>query len=160
MQGLLIANEDRDARSQLAALFEQDGYQVTTTDSVVNALEGILNKTIQVVVLAGELNEAMVSKLVPLLKKCNQQLSIILVADEIPLNLLRRIRKEGIFYHALTPAGEDGQDEIYQAVHYAFRNYREHSRAARSTPNLALSLRNGKAILSTLLLLLALNVRG
>jgi DNA-binding NtrC family response regulator len=160
MQGLLIANEDRNARSQLAALFEKDGYQVTTTDSVVNALEGILNKTIQVVVLAGNLDEAKVLKLVPLLKKCNQQLSIILVADEIPLNLLRRIRNEGIFYHALTPAGEEGQDEIYQAVHYAFRNYREHSNIARPASNFGLSLGSGKAILSTLLLLLTLNVPG
>ena len=79
MQGLLIANEDRQSRDQLADLFVADDYQVTTTDTVVNALEGILNKTIQVVVLGGNFDETHVAKLVPLLKKCNQYISIILI---------------------------------------------------------------------------------
>ena len=156
MQGLLIANEDRNARSQLAALFATDGCQVTTTDSVVNALEGILNKTIQVVVLAGEFDEMNVLKLVPLLKKCNQHLSIILVADEMPLNLLRQIRKEGIFYHALTPAGDEGRNEIYQAVHCAFKNYQERSSTTHLNRKKEVSMCNAKSILSSLAFLLVL----
>ena len=132
MQGLLIANADQHARTQLAELFTADDVQVTTTDSVVNALEGIISKTIQVVVLGGEFDEMNIAKLIPLLKKCNPYLSIILVSDELPLNLLRRIRKEGIFYHALTPAADEGRAEIYQAVHCAFKTY--HTR--RNAPNL------------------------
>lgn len=123
MNGLLIANRDQDAREQMASLFEADTYEVTTTDSVVNSLAGILDKTIQVVLLGGVLDEQLISKFVPLLKKCNRNLSIILVSDEMPLELLRRIRKEGIFYHALRPVGNEGWDEIRQAVSCAFESY-------------------------------------
>ena len=154
MQGLLIANENRQSREQLAKLFVTDDYQVTTTDSVVNALEGILNKTIQVVVLGGDFDEMHVAKLVPLLKKCNQYISIILVSDEMPLNLLRRIRKEGIFYHALKPAGEEGREEIYQAVHCAFKTYKARRNAPKSTQAKEVSMRSVKTILTSMSLVM------
>ena len=153
MQGLLIANENRQARDQLAELFEGDALQVTTTDSVVNGLEGILDKRIQVVVLGGNFDEMHVAKLIPLLKKCNQYLSIIMVSDEMPINLLRRIRKEGIFYHALQPAGAEGREEIYQAVHCAFKT----NQARRNTPNShfkEIFMRNVKSILTSVALVL------
>ncbi len=123
MNGLLIANKNLAAREQVAALFEGDGYEITTADSVVNSLEGIIDKSIQVVLLGGVFDEQQVAKFVPLLKKCNRNLSIILVSDEMPLELLRRIRKEGIFYHALKPVGDESWDEIRQAVGCAFENY-------------------------------------
>ena len=154
MQGLLIANEDRQSRDQLADLFVADDYQVTTTDTVVNALEGILNKTIQVVVLGGNFDETHVAKLVPLLKKCNQYISIILISDEMPLNLLRRIRKEGIFYHALKPAGEEGREEIYQAVHCAFRTSQARRNAHLTTQSKEIPMRRVKTVLTSLSLVL------
>ena len=128
MKGLLIANRDHQAREKLASLFSRDEYHVIQADSVGNALEGIINKEIQVVVLDGHCDDHNVTRLVPLMKKCNRNISIILVTDEMPLELLRRIRKEGIFYHALKTAEEDNREEIYQAVCYAFRKYAENTR--------------------------------
>ena len=123
MNGLLIANKDQDARQQMVRLFDGNGYEITAADSVVNSLAGILDKKIQVVLLGGILDEQQISKFVPLLKKCNRNLSIVLVSDEMPLELLRKIRKEGIFYHALRPVGDEGWDEIRQAVSCAFESY-------------------------------------
>jgi DNA-binding NtrC family response regulator len=123
MNGLLIANKDQCAREQMLRLFEGGGYEITVADSVVNSLSGILDKKIQVVLLGGILDEQQISKFVPLLKKCNRNLSIILVSDEMPLELLRKIRKEGIFYHALKPVENEGWDEIRQAVSCAFESY-------------------------------------
>jgi len=154
MQGLLIANENRQAREQLAELFEGDALQVTTTDSVVNGLEGIIDKRIQVVVLGGSFDEMHVAKLIPLLKKCNQYLSIIMVSDEMPINLLRRIRKEGIFYHALHPAGTEDREEIYQAVHCAFKKYQARLNAPKTTHLQEVSMRNAKSIVTSLALVL------
>ena len=114
MNGLLIANKDQASRDEMATLFQGSGYDVVTTDSVANSLEGILDKSIQVVLLSGSYDEQYVAKFVPLLKKCNRNLSIILVSDEMPLELVRRIRKEGIFYHALRPVGNESWDEIRQ----------------------------------------------
>jgi len=131
MNGLLITNKDQVAREQMAGLFQQDGYQVETADSVINSLQGILDKSIQVVVLGGVFDESQIAKFIPLLKKCNRNLSIILVSDEMPLDLLRRIRKEGIFYHALKPVEGESWDEIRQVVKYAFENYQARQNAGR-----------------------------
>ena len=97
MHGLLIANRNSEARDKLANLFTDDDYRVVTTDSVANSLEAIINKEIQVVVLDGHYDEHNIAKLVPLLKKCNRNISIILVTDDMPLNLVKKIRQEGIF---------------------------------------------------------------
>lgn len=140
MNGLLIANKNHESREQLATLFDQNEYQITKADSVANALEGIINKEIQVVVIDGHYDEQNIVKLIPLLKKCNRNISIILVSDGMPMELERRIRKEGIFYHALKTAGEDNGEEIRQAVIYAFKKY------AENTNIQALKKQKGKAM--------------
>ena len=154
MQGLLIANKDQESRERLADLFIDDDVQVETTDSVYDGLEGILNKSIQVVVLGGDFDETHVAKLIPLLKKCNRYLSIILISDEISINLLRRIRKEGIFYHALKPAGIEGREEIRQVVHCAFRNYDARRNEPKLTQPREVSMHRVKTVLTSLSLVL------
>ena len=47
---------------------------------------------------------------------------IILVTDEKSLPTLRRIRRAGIFYHALKPVNAEEGEEIRQAVDCAFKN--------------------------------------
>ncbi len=156
MNGLLIANKDRAAREQMATLFEDDGYHVVATDSVANSLEGILEKTIQVVLLSGSFDEQYVAKFVPLLKKCNRNLSIILVSDEMPLELVRRIRKEGIFYHALAPAENESWDEIRQAVGCAFENYQQQQRIGRKSLRKDALLQGAKTVFTSLALIMLL----
>lgn len=123
MNGLLIANKDKVERAEIADLFRAEDYRVEAVDSVADALEGILDKRIHVVLLSGSFDEQYVARFVPLMKKCNRNLSIILVTEDMPLELVRRIRKEGIFYHALKPAAGEGWDEIRQVVDCAFANY-------------------------------------
>ena len=130
MKGLLIAHQDEGARERLGRMFPQDEFRVTTAGSVAGALEGIINKEIQVVVIDGDCHEGNVVRLVPLLKKCNRNLAIILVSEEMPLNLVRRIRQEGIFYHALKSVEQENESEIYEAVCYAFKKYEERTQQA------------------------------
>ena len=130
MLGLLIADEDIDARKQMADLFIEAGYNVMVTSSAANALHGILKKTAQVVLLGSEFDDWKAGDLIPLLKKCNPNLTIILVSGEASLPLLRKLRKEGIFYHALKPLCQEDKDEIRQAVQCAFENM-SHKQGAR-----------------------------
>ncbi len=160
MNGLLIANKDEAAREQMARLFRADGYAVTCTDSVVNSLEGILDKSIQVVLLGGVFDEQQIAKFVPLLKKCNRNLSIILVSDEMPLELLRRIRKEGIFYHALKPVGDESWDEIRQAVSCAFEDYQSRQTIGRRSFGVKLPARGAAAVMSCLAVMLMVAPRA
>ncbi len=125
MEGLMIAEQDVDARKQIADLLIEAGYTVTVTNSAANALHGILKKTAQIVILGEEFDELAAGDLIPLLRKCNRDLTIILVSDDIPLPAIRKVRKEGIFYHAL----KQDTDEIRQAVQCAFQNM-SHDNAA------------------------------
>jgi DNA-binding NtrC family response regulator len=117
-------DEDKGTMKQLAELFIDAGYHVTLTDSVASAIYGILKKTAQVVVMGSKCDNLMAADLVPIMKQCNKNLPIILIAAETSLTLLRQLRCEGIFYHALSPSDNTGREEIRQAVHCAFENLR------------------------------------
>ena len=126
--GLLIADEDLTTRKQMAELFSDAGYQVSAPSSVADALVGILKKTAKVVLLSTRFDELLATELIPLLKQCNRDLSIILVASELPLALLRKARREGIFYHALKPVQPGDEEELREAVRCAFHKAKQHER--------------------------------
>ncbi|MDP2268481.1 MAG: response regulator [Deltaproteobacteria bacterium] len=135
MLGLIIADKDVETRKQMANLLIEAGYDVMVTDSAVRAIHGVLKKTAQVVLLGSELDEFTSAELVPLLKQCNRKLMIILVADDAPLALMRRVRKEGIFYHALRPMEPEGKEEIRQVVKCALASLARTNYAARAHAN-------------------------
>ena len=120
MLGLLIADKDVEARRQMADLFIEEGYTVTVTSSAANALHGILKKTAQVVLVGSDFDDLTATDFVPLLKKCNPDLTVILVSTEKSPAFIRKLRGEGIFYHALKPMDAEDCEEIRQAVHCAF----------------------------------------
>ncbi len=124
MLGLLIADEDIDCRKQMAEFFIEAGYNVIVTNSAANALSGILKKAAQVVLLGTKFDELTAADLIPLLKQCNRKLTIILVAANTSLPLIRKLRSEGIFYHALKPVNAEDREELKQAVQCAFESLR------------------------------------
>jgi response regulator of citrate/malate metabolism len=66
------------------------------------------------------------AELIPLLKQCNRNVTIILVSNEESPPAIRKIRNEGIFYHALKPVKPEDTEEIRQAVKCAFENISHH----------------------------------
>ncbi len=125
-EGILIVDEDRDCRKQMAEMFLAAGYEVTVSDSVASALYGVLKNKAQVVVLGSRFDELTAADLVPLLKRCSRKLPIILITADTSPGLLRKLRCEGVFYHALKPVDAEDREEIRQAVHCAFENLRLH----------------------------------
>jgi DNA-binding NtrC family response regulator len=125
MQGLLIADKDVDCRKQMAQMFIEAGYNVIVTNSAANALDGILKNNAQVVLLGSGFDDLTAADLIPLLKRCNRKLSIILLANDASLPLLRKLRNEGIFYHALKPVNGEDREEIRQVVQCAFQRFNE-----------------------------------
>lgn len=120
VKGVLIADEDVVTRKRMAELFIKAGYQVTVPSSAAGALYGILKKTAQVVLLSQTFDEMLATELIPILKQCDRNLSIILVASELPLSLIRKARCEGIFYHALKTGRPGDEEELREAVRCAF----------------------------------------
>ncbi|MEJ2199474.1 MAG: hypothetical protein P8X63_00440 [Desulfuromonadaceae bacterium] len=103
LMGLLIADEDLESRKRMAALFIEAGYQITVTNSAAYAMYGILKNVTQVVLLSHHFDEQPAVNLIPLLKQCNNDLTIILVGDEKSSLSTQKTRHEGVFYHALRP---------------------------------------------------------
>jgi DNA-binding NtrC family response regulator len=122
MLRLLVADKDMSARKQVAGILIEAGYDVMVTDSAVKAMQNVLNNNAQVLLLGTELEELNSAEFLPLLKHCNRKLAIILVADEASLALMRKVRQEGIFFHALRPAEPEGREEIRQVVKCAIHN--------------------------------------
>jgi DNA-binding NtrC family response regulator len=122
MLRLLVADKNKNARKQIASILIEAGYDVMVTDSAVKAMQNVLYNNARVLLLGTELEELNSAELLPLLKHCKRKLAIILIADEAPLSLMRKVRKEGIFYHALRPAESEGREEIRQVVKYAIHN--------------------------------------
>lgn len=120
-RGILIADSDSQLRSEMACYFQQQGYEVETTDSAVHALCTILEKQTPVLLLGTDFDHKIsASDLVQLLKKCNRHLAIVLVSEQLALPQARKLRSERIFYHALKPASAHDHEEIRQAVECAF----------------------------------------
>lgn len=121
-RGILIADRDTEFLRQVADYFAYAGYQVEMTDSAVHVICNILKKRTPVVLLGSDFDKKIdLLELVKLLKKCNRHLAVILVSDEASLPLIRRIRGEGIFYHALRPVTPTDRDEIRLAVECALK---------------------------------------
>lgn len=135
MVGLLIADKNVEMRRQMASLLINAGYDVMVTDSAVKAIDGVLKKTAQIVLLGSALDEITSAELIPLLKHCNPHLMIILIADDAPLPMIRKARTEGIFYHALRPAEPEDEEEIRQVVKCALENLNRTTYAGKPLPH-------------------------
>ena len=121
-RGILIADADTRLRGEMADFFSSRGYMVETSDSAVHAFCSILQKKIPVLLLGSEFDRSISpAELVRLLKMCNRHLAIIVVSEKMLLPQERRMRENGIFYHALKPGNPGDTGEIGEAVECAFR---------------------------------------
>lgn len=127
MQAVLIADDNLESCNLLAECLVEAGYEVTVTNSAAKVLQDVIKRTAQVVLMGNVLDEVNASELIPLLKKCNKDLSIIFVSGEASLSLVRKLRTEGIFYHALPPHETTEQEELKRVVECAFGAFHSHT---------------------------------
>ena len=123
---MIIADKDAMYRSQMAVFFREAGYRVETADSAGPLLSAVLERQVPVLLLGSDFGKQVSSSdLVHVLKKCSRHLHIIMVSDGMSLAKARQVRQEGIFFHALKPAGEGDLEELGQVVACAFEKHRE-----------------------------------
>lgn len=120
METLLVADGDPQARQEFFELFTPAGFHVITSCSVVDLLSEIRRRSTRVLLLGGELNGLPSVDLIPLLRKCNRKLQIILIADEVPSGAKERLRNEGIVFHGPRPADLFARSRLLQTVRCAF----------------------------------------
>ena len=117
---ILIADKNPAARQRLADFFKESNYQVETTGSAAYVIARIIQKQQPIVLLGSKFEEKIsTADVISLLRECNKELRIILVSDENSPEMLRRVRQEGIFYHALTPQNREDNEELRSVVECA-----------------------------------------
>ena len=117
---ILIADRNDEARKQMATFFENSHFEVETTASAAYAIAKIVQKHEPIVILGDSFEEKIASvDVIALMRKCNKDLRIILVSDDSSLETLRRVREDGIFYHALRPHNQQDNEELRSAVECA-----------------------------------------
>ncbi len=117
---ILIADRDAAARKELADFFKNSHFEVETTASAAYAIAKIVQKQEPIVILGDSFEEKIASvDVIALMRKCNKNLRIILVSDDSSLETLRRVREDGIFYHALKPHSAEDNEELRSVVECA-----------------------------------------
>jgi DNA-binding NtrC family response regulator len=118
---LLIADDNAGVRTRLEQLLRHEGYEVLATASVAGLIEGISERGARVVIVGGTVEGVAVAELAPVLKGCASGVQLIVVDEEGPVPALRKLRKEGIFYHLQPPVDAADGAETKQAVACALR---------------------------------------
>jgi DNA-binding NtrC family response regulator len=113
---LVVYQDERWARS-LSTFFHGVGYRVEVARVVSEMIRKVRNGDTHVVLLDDEIEGVKACDVVPLLKKINSKVQVILISSEGSLSLVRRLRGAGIFYQAMKPVD---LEEIRSAVDCAF----------------------------------------
>jgi len=114
---VLIAYQDDSWVKPLSTLFREMGYRIESSKVVSEIIRKVRNKGMQVVLLDDEMEEIKACDLVPLFKRLNSMVQIIVISSEESVGLAKRLRGAGIFYQAMKPID---LGEIRSAVACAF----------------------------------------
>ena len=114
---ILIAYQDDLWARSLSTYFQSIGYRVEVARVVSEMIRRIRKGNVHVVLLDDEIEGIKACDVVPLLKKMNWKIQVIMISSEGSLSLARRLRGAGIFYQAMKPVD---LEEIKSAVECAF----------------------------------------
>ena len=114
---ILIAYQDDLWARSLATHFHRMGYRVETVRLVSDMIRRLRNGNIQVLLLDDEIEGVQACDLVPVFKKINSHIQVIVISSEESIGGVKRLRGAGIFYQAMKPVD---LEEIRSAVECAF----------------------------------------
>jgi len=114
---ILIAYQDDLWARSLSTYFHGIGYRVEVARVVSEMIRRVRKGNVHVVLLDDEIEGVKACDVVPLLKKINWRVQVIMISSEGSLSLVRRLRGAGIFYQAMKPVD---LEEIKSAVECAF----------------------------------------
>jgi DNA-binding NtrC family response regulator len=114
---VLIAYQDDLWARSLSTFFHGIGYRVETARMVSDMIRRVRKGSIQVVLLDDEIEGVKACDLVPLFKKIDDRIQVIVISSEAALGVVKRLRGAGIFYQAMKPVD---LEEIKSAVECAF----------------------------------------
>ena len=121
---MLIAYQDDLGAKSLSTFFHGMGYRVETAKVVSEMIRKVRKGNLHVVLLDDEIEGVKACDLVPLFKKMDDKIQVIVISSEASLGLVKRLRGAGIFYQAMKPFD---LEEIKSAVKCAFEKIERES---------------------------------
>jgi len=114
---VLVAYQHDSLLKSFSPLSSDTGCRIEATTQVSDILRRMRGKDPGVILLDDELEGIKAHDLVPLLKKLNPRVQIIVISSEGSIGETKRLREAGIFYQAMKPVD---LEEIRSAVACAF----------------------------------------
>jgi DNA-binding NtrC family response regulator len=121
---ILIAYQDDLWAKSVSASLHGGGYRVETAKMVSEMIRKVRGRNIHVVLLDDEIEGVKACDLVPLFKKIDDKIQVIVISSEASIGLVKRLRGAGIFYQAMKPVD---LEEIKSAVECAFEKIERES---------------------------------
>jgi len=123
-KAILIAYQDELWARSLSTFFHGIGYRVETARMVSEIIRKVRKGNVHVVLMDDEIEGVKACDLVPLFKKIEDKIQVIVISSEVSLGLVKRLRGAGIFYQAMKPVD---LEEIKSAVECAFEKIERES---------------------------------
>jgi len=114
---ILVAYQDDFLANSLSTFLHGIGYRVETAKMVSETIRKVRNGKINVVLLDDQIEGVKACDVIPLFKKVNDKIQVIVISSEASIGLVKRLRGTGIFYQAMKPVD---LEEVRSAVECAF----------------------------------------
>jgi DNA-binding NtrC family response regulator len=105
----------------LSTFYRNAGYRVENAVLVSDMIRTVRSDSVDVILLEDEIEGVKACDLVPVLKKINGMVQVIVISSEGSLGSARRLRGAGIFFQTMKPVD---LEEIKSAVECAFQKIR------------------------------------
>ena len=103
MQCILIVDTDEVSRTSLSSFLSKIGYQIEIAQSAGETIQKVQNMDIDVVIMDVELSGMKGYEIIPILKKIDAHLPIIMTSTDTSLELAKKVREAGIFFYEIKP---------------------------------------------------------
>ncbi|MCK9173008.1 response regulator [Desulfuromonas thiophila] len=125
------APQDDAQAERLRQLVIKSGGHPIEVRTLAEAVTALRQSAQPLVLLSEQFDGSSALELIGLLRQCNKQAKIILLADTDNVSFLRQARSAGIFYHALEPRSEEDAQELLLALDSAAELCREQQQERR-----------------------------
>ncbi|MBE0478635.1 response regulator [Candidatus Aerophobetes bacterium] len=115
---VLVADADKKTRSHLAKFLSRKNLTIETASTGSEVIQKVQNTQVKVLIMDLELGGIKGYEIIPILKKIDPTLPIIVTSGNSSLEVARRVRAEGVFFYALKPLD---MEEIELAVNDALK---------------------------------------
>jgi DNA-binding NtrC family response regulator len=116
---ILIADANEEEQEYLSISLAAEGYKVETAKASSEMIQKLHNNSdVSVIVMDVNMPEVRAYELIPIVKKINRRIPIIVMSSDDSIDLARKVRQAGIFFYAMKPLNIE---EIKLAVRDAFK---------------------------------------